>query len=154
MPPEHLTHRLSIPVTTPTRTLADLRRLLPQPRFAAALRQAEFLRLPISPSLEPDRTRSELEARFLAVCRRRRLPQPDVNARIAGFVVDFAWPDRRLVVEVDGWETHRTRSAFEHDRARDLQLTLLGYEVVRFTWRRLIEAPARVAAALRELLRK
>ena len=44
--PIHITRRLGIPVTTPSRTLEDLRRTLPQPQFAAALRQAEFLGLP------------------------------------------------------------------------------------------------------------
>ena len=41
----------------------------------------------------------------------------------------------RLVVEVDGWESHGTRSAFEDDRARDARLKLLGFDVLRFTWR-------------------
>jgi very-short-patch-repair endonuclease len=152
--PTHLTRRLGIPVTTPSRTLEDLRRTLSRRQFAAALRQAEFLGLPILPKLEPDHTRSELERCFLALCRRHRLPRPEVNVRIGGFVVDFTWGDRRLIVEVDGWDTHRTRSAFEEDRARDLELTLLGYDGVRFTWRQLTDDPAAVAAALRELLRK
>jgi hypothetical protein len=64
--PSAVTRRAGIPVTAPSRTLADLRRILPKPRFAAALREAEFLGLPIDPTLEPDRTRGELEARFLA----------------------------------------------------------------------------------------
>jgi very-short-patch-repair endonuclease len=152
--PSHVTRRLGIPVTTPSRTLEDLRRTLPQPQFAATLRQAEFLRLPLAEVLEPDHTRSELERRFLALCRRHGVPRPEVNVRIGGFVVDFTWGDRRLIVEVDGWDTHRTRSAFEEDRARDLKLTLLGYDGVRFTWRQLTDDPAAVAAALRELLRK
>src|SRR5215213_9216710 len=58
-------------------------------------------------------------------------PQPEVNVRLAGFELDFLWPANRLVVELDGWDSHRTRSAFEEDRARDARLTLLGYEVVR-----------------------
>jgi hypothetical protein len=62
---DQATRRLNIPVTTPSRTLADLRRTLTQPQFAGALREAEFLGLPIEQRLEPDRTRSELEARFL-----------------------------------------------------------------------------------------
>jgi predicted transcriptional regulator of viral defense system len=41
--PKQVIRRLAIPVTTPIRTLRDLRRTLPQPQFAAALRQAEFL---------------------------------------------------------------------------------------------------------------
>ena len=37
--PGEITLRLNIPVTTPSRTLADLRRVLPAARFAAALRE-------------------------------------------------------------------------------------------------------------------
>jgi very-short-patch-repair endonuclease len=118
------------------------------------MREAEFLGLPLEPDLVPDGTRSEMEALFLGLCRRHRLPRPAVNVRIGKFDVDFLWPERRLVVEVDGWDTHRTRSAFEADRARDVKLKLLGFEVVRFTWRQLTEDSAAVASALRELLRK
>jgi len=56
---------------------------MPRPQFAAALRQAEFRGLTIDPALEPDHTRSELETRFLGLCRRRRLPQPEVNVRVS-----------------------------------------------------------------------
>ncbi len=149
-----VTRRDGIPVTTPSRTLSDLRRTLPKPQFAAALRQAEFLQLPLDRELGADGTRSELETSFLVLCRRHRLPRPDVNVRIGEFVVDFAWPEHRLIVEVDGYEAHRGRGAFENDRARDLKLKLLGYEVVRFTWRQLMDDPAAAAAALRGLLRK
>jgi very-short-patch-repair endonuclease len=66
--------------------------------------------------------------------------------------VDFAWPDRRLIAELDGWEAHRGREAFEADRTRDVELKLLGYEVIRFTWRQLTGQPAQVSATLRTLL--
>jgi very-short-patch-repair endonuclease len=134
--------------------LADLRRILPRAQFSQALREAEFLRLPLNPQLHPDGTRSEMEAVFLALCRRHRLPKPEVNVRIDRFEVDFLWRENRLVVEVDGWDAHRSRSRFEEDRARDLKLKLLGYQVVRFTWRQLAEDPNAVVAALRALLRK
>jgi very-short-patch-repair endonuclease len=148
------TRRLGIPVTTPSRTLADLRRTLPPKRFAAALREAEFLGLSIDPDLDPDGTRSDMEAAFLGLCRRHRLPKPEVNVRIGEFDVDFLWPERRLAVEVDGWDSHRTRAAFEADRARDLKLKLLGFDVLRFTWRQPRDHPAAVVTALRELMRK
>jgi very-short-patch-repair endonuclease len=151
--PSEVTRRANIPVTTPSRTLTDLRRLLPQPQVAAALRQAEFLGLPLDPALEPDGTRSELEARFLALCRRRRLPKPEVNVPIGSFIADFLWRDRRLIVELDGFHAHAGRAAFEADRARDVDLKLLGYEVVRFTWRQLTSEPSQVAHTLRTLLR-
>jgi very-short-patch-repair endonuclease len=149
---DDVTVRLGIPATTPSRTLADLRSVLPLSQFDAARRQAEFLRLALDPALEPDRTRSELEGRLLALCRRHRLPRPEVNAGIGSFTVDFLWPDRRLVVEVDGFHAHGTRSAFESDRARDVELRLLGYVVLRFTWRQLTEQPREVTRALRTLL--
>jgi very-short-patch-repair endonuclease len=149
-----ITRRLNIPVTTPARTLRDLRRTLPQLQFAAALRQAEFLGLPLDEQLDPDHTRSELEARFLAICRRHRLPRPEVNVRLGPFIVDFLWPAQRLIVELDGYRAHGTRSAFEGDRARDAELAGLGYSVVRFTWRQLEDGPGDVGRALRQLLRK
>jgi very-short-patch-repair endonuclease len=152
--PAQITLRLGIPVTTPSRTLVDLRSVLPPRRFAAAFRQAEFLGLPLDPALEPDRTRSELEGKLLALCRRHRLPQPEVNVRIGPFTVDFLWRDRHLVVEVDGFRAHGTRSAFESDRARDVELRLLGYEVLRFTWRQLTDRSPEVARALRQLLHR
>jgi very-short-patch-repair endonuclease len=140
-------------VTTPSRTLIDLRRILPQPQFAAAIRQAEFLGLPLNNGPDPDRTRSELEARFLTLCRRHRLPRPEVNVPVDSFTADFVWPEHHLIAELDGYRAHRGRAAFEADRARDLRLKLLGYDVVRLTWRQLIAEPADIAATLRGLLR-
>lgn len=102
---------------------------------------------------DTDRTRTELEQRMLALCRRHRLPRPEVNLKLDRFEVDFVWRDQRLVVEVDGWGSHRTRTAFEEDRARDARLEVLGYRVVRFTWRQLTAAAVAVAQTIRALLR-
>ncbi|HKH22425.1 MAG TPA: DUF559 domain-containing protein [Solirubrobacterales bacterium] len=98
------------------------------------------------------RTRTELEHRMLSLCRRHRLPWAEVNANVHGFEVDFLWREQRLIAEVDGWDSHRSRSAFEQDRARDAQLAVLGYEVVRFTWRQLTGDPAAVATTIRALI--
>ena len=149
-----VTLRAGIPVTKPTRTLEDLRRVLTSKQFARALRETEYLGLPIGGAFHPERTRTDLEGLFLAVVRRHRLPQPEVNVRIDRYVVDFLWRSQHLIVEVDGWESHRTRSAFEEDRARDARLTLLGYEVLRFTWRQIEDGPRAVARTIRELLRR
>jgi very-short-patch-repair endonuclease len=144
--------REGIPVTTPARTLADLRAVLPREEFNEAVRKAELRRLAVGPVLEGDRTRTKLETRFLALCRRHRLPEPEVNIQIGPDEVDFLWPVERLVVEVDGWDTHRTRAAFESDRARDARLSVLGYRVIRFTWRQVTGEPRAVAATARRLL--
>ena len=61
-------------------------------------------------------------------------------------------PEQRLIVEVDGRDVHATRRAFHADRRRDARLMLLGWRVVRFTWRQVMFEPAYVAATLRGLL--
>jgi very-short-patch-repair endonuclease len=75
-----------------------------------------------------------------------------VNATLGSFIADVLWPEHRLIVELDGYRAHGSRSAFEADRARDVELKLLGYEVIRFTWRQLTSQPAQVARTLRRLL--
>jgi very-short-patch-repair endonuclease len=153
------TRREGIPVTRPARTLADLRPLLSPAQFNAAVREARFLRLPLGDAFDaaggsaPARTRTDLEHRMLALCRRHRLPQPEVNVKVDRFEVDFLWRTQRLIVEVDGWESHGTRSAFEADRVRDARLAVRGYEVVRFTWRQLTRDRAAVAKTISSLLR-
>ena len=66
--------------------------------------------------------------------------------------VDAAWVDERVVVQLDGYEAHRTRAAFEGDRQRDAVLVLAGYSVLRVTVRRLEDDRAGVVAAVRSLL--
>jgi very-short-patch-repair endonuclease len=152
--PSQITVENSIPVTTPARTLADLRRALPHYRCEPILRRAERLRLdtgPLHAGLD-DPDRSELERRFQAVCRRHSLPMPDCQVIIGPYTVDFLWPEARLIVEVDGWDTHGTRSAFEADRVRDAWLTSQGYRVVRFTWKQVKYDGPGVARIVRAIL--
>jgi very-short-patch-repair endonuclease len=103
-------------------------------------------------------TRNDLEEAFLRLTRTADLPAPEVNAWIPfpegdGAEADFLWRDPRLVVETDGNETHGTRQAFERDRLRDQRLALAGYQVIRFTWRQVLEEPERVAATVTKLAR-
>lgn len=149
----HCTRRDGIPVTTPARTLSDVKPLLSPAQFASAVREAEFLRLPIDHRSDSDGARTDLEQLMLAICRRHRLPTPEVNVKVDRYEVDLLWREQRLIVEVDGWEAHRSRSAFEEDRARDARLTLLGYRVVRFTWRQGTTNRTTVAKTIRSLLR-
>lgn len=67
-------------------------------------------------------------------------------------MVDFLWPDHKLIVELDSVEFHRTPAVFEADRKRDIHLKRLGYTVLRITHRRLHEEPAVVAQELRYFL--
>jgi len=148
------TRRANIPVTTPARTLLDLRRCVSPAELGRARRQAEVLgyRLGDAAEIEPELTRSELERRFLALCARNRLPSPEVNLRIGDYVVDFVWRRSALIVETDGYRYHRGRHAFEHDHRRQAHLAAAGYEVLRFTWRQIVDDPDNVVAALRARL--
>jgi very-short-patch-repair endonuclease len=93
-----------------------------------------------------------MEDRFLAICRRHRLPAPVRQHRIDGHDHDFAWPESRVVVETDGWAAHGTPYAFRADRARTNALQLQGWTVLRFTWQDLTDRPAQVAATVRRAL--
>jgi hypothetical protein len=101
---------------------------------------------------EPTLTRSQLEALMRDLCAAHDIEPPQVNARVEGCEVDFLWRSQRLIVETDGHAYHGTRTAFERDRARDARLTMLGYRVVRFTYRQLVHEPELVVATLRALL--
>lgn len=146
------TERRGIPVTTPAKTIVDLRHAVTPAELRRAIRQAEVfgMQTGLSPVTVP--TRSELEDRFLALCRRHRLPPPEVNVRIGPYEVDFLWRSRRLIVETDGYRYHRGSQAFEDDHARDLELRTLGYAVHSFTYRQVTETPQPIAAAIRKAL--
>jgi len=149
--PAPVTRNRGIPVTTVSRTLADIRGALPSRLERRARRQAEVLGLPLGGGAS-DRTRSDLESAFLRLCRRDRLPAPEVNAEVAGFTVDFLWRSAELVVETDSYAYHRGRVAFEDDRARDLALRELGFDVIRVADRQLDEESRRVAALVADAL--
>ena len=79
-------------------------------------------------------TRSDAEERVLALIRAARLSHPVVNAKVAGYEVDFYWPQARFALEVDGYRFHSARGAFERDRRKDNDLRKLGVTTMRTTW--------------------
>jgi very-short-patch-repair endonuclease len=96
--------------------------------------------------------RSPGEADLLALIRDAGLPEPHTNVLVAGDLVDFHWPEHRLVVEVDGRRWHGLQRDMERDRQKDVRLTLAGQRPVRYTKRRITDQPAAVIAEIRELL--
>lgn len=143
-----ITRCRGIPVTNPARTIIDLRRVLPAAEVRKAIREAEDLGLAVGLAPDTHGTRSELEHRFLALCKRAALPRPEVNVAIGRFVVDFVWREQRLIVETDGYRYHRGRVAFEDDRARDLELRRAGFDVLRLTYRQITAHPEKVVRGL------
>lgn len=140
--------RHNIPVTSVARTIADLRRTESSDDVRKAIRQADFLGLPLGPDIEADGTRSPLEGLLLGLCRRYGLPEPEVNARIGRFDIDFLWREERFAVEADGWAGHRGHQAFEDDRERGLELARRGIELIRLSDRQVRADPPAIAAVL------
>ena len=165
-----------IPTTTVHRTLLDIAADAPDHHLERALAQAERLqlydhtaitdtiaranghrgtkRLAQAIKSDPQWTRGELEVRMRKLARDHGLPRPLSNHSLAApdhprLEADFYFPTHHLVIETDGWDTHRTRQAFESDRAKDAALTAAGYTVVRFTWRQLRDDPQTVADRIR-----
>ena len=99
---------------------------------------------------------SALEVRVWRMLKRQDLPLP-----VPGFEfsddemqpgrIDFAFPNQRLAVEVDGFEFHGDREAFERDRVRNSRLAALGWRVVQVTSRQL-DDERRVADRIRRAL--
>ena len=161
-----VTTRRGIPITTPVRTVIDLATTLEGRPLEYVLDlaeqrglvdSAELGRRPKPRSLQAVLslyttgtfvTRSEMENRFLALCDEHGILRPLVNSHVEGEEVDFVWPEKRLVVEVDGYRYHRAPSRFESDRERDVVLSLAGWQVLRFTWRQLTTRPVWVARAV------
>jgi hypothetical protein len=157
-----------IPVTSVSRTIVDLGHLLDDESLERVVREAQFrglwnetaIRDVLSRRSSPRvraylgdvaPTQTRLEDRFLRLCDRHGIPRP-LTQQGARPRLDFVWPAHRLVVEVDGWESHRTRVAFQQDRTTTNALQLDGFVVLRFTWEDVNRRPAMVAGQIRRAL--
>jgi very-short-patch-repair endonuclease len=168
--------RERLAVTSPARTLLDLAATLTTRELEAALDEALTMRITSRSKLAellhraPHRkaaptlaallaargrstvTRSMGEERFLHLVRAAGLPDPECNVPIQGFVVDALWRRQRLVVEVDSYQFHSSRSAFERDRRKDAALEQAGLEVARVSWDQMESEPYAVVARLARAL--
>jgi len=67
--------------------------------------------------------------------------------------VDLLWAEGRLVVELDGYESHGSRSAFARDRHRDYELMLSGYIVLRLSNDEIAQDCEKALEKIRDLVR-
>jgi very-short-patch-repair endonuclease len=96
----------------------------------------------------PRRTRSPGERALLRLLRARRITGYETNATVAGHEVDFLWRHERLAVEVDGWDAHSGRVAFERDRLKVAVLKAQGIATMPVTGRQIQRDPDGVVARL------
>lgn len=86
-----------------------------------------------------DPGRSVFEARVIAALKVRGMQElvrqhPVTRPDGRQAFIDLAHPPTLTAIELDGWDTHGIRSAFESDRIRGNELLLLGWNLLRFTW--------------------
>jgi predicted transcriptional regulator of viral defense system len=147
-----------IPVTALPRTLLDLAATATSSRLNRAIERAEelgvFDLLEVDALLrragghqgvgrlrhalaiyrhEPAFTRSGLELRFRRLVEGAGLPMPSMNMWVEGFELDAYWPALRFAVELDVYETHGSRAAFERDCQRQQPCVRPSWEGVRQT---------------------
>jgi Protein of unknown function (DUF559) len=162
-------------VTAPARTLLDVAPLLTErarTRMVNDALRSKLLRQPalqdvitrnhlnhgatlLTPFLDlpgTNPTNSPFEDDFLAFIKKYHLPTPLMNHPLNGKIVDAYFPDHNLIVELDGWDYHKDRHAFETDRERDAHHLAHGTPTIRITKDRLEQTPDREAARLEAIL--
>jgi hypothetical protein len=175
--PSDVTVRDGIPVTSVARTLLDLSAVLKPPDLEVAIDRAErqgifdltavvdvldrakgrkgarALRRLVA-AYRPSNQRSRLEREFRALLETAPdISRPAFNALVEGETgtheVDAYWPRERLVIQLDGFEFHRTRRDHERDAASNRDLELAGHRVIRFTWDDVTAHPERTLRRVR-----
>jgi hypothetical protein len=149
-----------LPVTSWPRTVLDLAALLRQTEITRMLERADKLGLFDGRALDAicarasghrgtgalrlareaidprhGATRSGWERDVLPMLDAMGLPRPQVNRRIGPYEFDLVFERHGVVVELDSWEHHRDRTAFEIDRERDRWLAMRGILAMRFRCR-------------------
>jgi len=175
--PEDWTVRNGIPVTSLARTLVDIAAVSTEAQVAeavdAAVAQGLYDQAAIDAVTGRGRAgsarlkkviakrhpashdgRSGWERAMLRLLDAHDLPRPEVNAALpdSPLVPDLLWRTDRLVVAWDSWAHHSSPESFEGDRAKTVALQLLGYTVLRFTWKQTRQEPERVVGAIRRFL--
>ncbi len=158
-PDEVTVHGLLL-VTTPDRTVLDLARILPTLEAVVAVDSA-YRSGEVTPASSEVTWRDRRSLRGHRQARRvldlasplsGSVPESEFRVRVAlsglplplcQFVVtvdgrfvarvDFAWPDLRLIVEIDGFAYHSSPTALQNDHERLRALTRAGWRVLPYT---------------------
>jgi very-short-patch-repair endonuclease len=163
-------------LTSPPRTILDLSSVIDLEELESVVAEASYRRLASETELThqvacnegkrglanlrhvmgleggPQRTRSNGERAMLRLVRRAGMTGYKANVRIHGWEVDLLWRDSGVAVEIDGWDGHSSRVAFERDRLKAATLTSHGLIVIPITGRQLRDDPDGVIDRLRRAI--
>jgi very-short-patch-repair endonuclease len=153
------TRHQNLPITSPARTLLDIaphtstrslewaidqaltQRLTNHAQIRAALAAYPHaagiarLRALASPDRPTSLTRSHPEERLLQRIRKADLPIPEANVKVGNYTADFYWREEGVILEIDGYHYHHSRTAFERDHRRDAEHQRRDIVVIRATAR-------------------
>jgi very-short-patch-repair endonuclease len=171
-----------IPITTPIRTLIDVAGRLEDDRLLAAIesvfrrgigtpdrlaarlnalrgsgrRGVRRLATLLEQRGSGRALDSLLEAKVWLLLEPSGVPRPvrqhPVVASGRTYHIDFAWPDRHVALECDGWASHSGLRSFVEDRGRLSDLTVARWRVLLVTWEHVTREPERVVRLLRAAL--
>jgi very-short-patch-repair endonuclease len=163
-------------VTSPPRTILDLSAVLEAGELERVVAEARYRRLATEAELRsqvernpgrrgivalraildlpggPKRTRSPGERRMLRLLRAGRFTGFETDAKVHGFEVDVLWRELGFAIEVDGYDAHAGRIAFERDRLKIATLKARGVDVMPVTGRQLHQDPSGVEERIRSAL--
>ena len=175
--PRDITRQRGVPTTTPARTALDLGPSLTHKQLSRlvndGLRSGELkaatlhdllARNPRHPGTKlltpfvaedaPNPTNSDFEDDFRRFIAKYGLPTPEINFPFNGRQLDVFFPEYGVIVELDGWDFHKDREAFEDDRERDADHLDHDFVTVRITKSRFEAKPDYEAARLKRILRR
>jgi very-short-patch-repair endonuclease len=178
VPERDIRWRARMPLTSPPRTILDLAADLDSTELERVVAEAGYRKLASERELRQQLarnrgkrgnarlrgilgltggarfTRSAAERRMLRLLRRAGLVGYETNARIHGYEVDVLWRSLDFAVEIDGYDAHSGRLAFERDRLKLATLKSRGVDVMSVTPRQLRDDPDGVHARLLGALRR
>jgi very-short-patch-repair endonuclease len=171
--PCDIRRRQGLPLTSPPRTILDLAATLNLYDLEQLVAEAHYRHLAREHELRdqlgrnrgkrgaaklkrilaipggPQRTRSQAEVELLKLMRRAGVTGFEMNARACGYEVDVLWRDLAFAIEIDGYDAHSGRSAFERDHLKLATLTSRGVTVMPVTGRQIRRDPSGVLTRLR-----
>ena len=102
-----------------------------------------------------NKCKSYIEANlYMAIL--RNIPDENVipQVHIGNYVVDFEVEKRKIIVECDGYDFHKTQEQMDVDCARDRFLSLNGYRVIRFSGKEINNNPDACALELKHIIER
>ncbi|HUZ29662.1 MAG TPA: DUF559 domain-containing protein [Solirubrobacteraceae bacterium] len=71
-----------------------------------------------------------------------------LDVKVGRHEVDFLWPEHGVAIELDSWQIHGHRPAFERDRRKGLALQAAGLDLIRLSALQIRDEPFPVIAQI------